>query len=118
MTEGSRTGDGARAAAFAQLGAIVGPVIPWLVWRVQRRRSAWSASQAATATNFGMLVIVVFAAATAVRVFVPLVGFVGTLTQLATVVVSLSLGIQGFRAVRHGLPATYPYDIKVVRRHD
>ncbi len=114
----TRRNEGAGAAAWAQLGAVLGPLVPWLVWLTQRRRSAWAAAQAAAATNFGTLVLAVFASATLVRVFVPLVGFVGTLTQLAVVVVSLSLGIQGFRAVRGGLPATYPYEIKVVRRHD
>ncbi|WP_084130706.1 DUF4870 domain-containing protein [Demequina sp. NBRC 110055] len=117
MSEGTRRSEMA-AAAWAQLGAAIGPVVPWAIWLSQRRRSVWAARQAAAATNFGMLVLVVFVAASLVRVFVPLVGFVGTLAQLAVVVVSLSLGIQGFRAVRGGLPATYPYDIKVVRRHD
>ncbi|MFV0286811.1 MAG: DUF4870 domain-containing protein [Demequina sp.] len=96
----------------------LGPLIPALLWASLRRRTPWAAQQAASAVNAGTLVWVAFGAATVVRIFVPLVGFVGTLAQLAVVVVAIALGIQGFYAIRRGLPATYPYDIKVVRQHD
>ncbi|WP_297081319.1 DUF4870 domain-containing protein [uncultured Demequina sp.] len=102
-------------AGLAHLGAIVGPLVPLGVWLARRRDDPWAASQAAAATNFGMLVLVVFALGTAVRLFVPLVAFVGTLAQLAVLAVAAVLCVQAFRAVRRGLPATYPYDIKVVR---
>ncbi|GIG55481.1 DUF4870 domain-containing protein [Demequina activiva] len=102
-------------AALAHLGAILGPVIPWLVWLARRGDDRWAAREAATATNFGLLVLVAFMIATAVREFVPLVAFLGTLGQLAVLVVAVVLCYQAFRTVRRGLSATYPYDIKVVR---
>lgn len=105
-------------AGLAHLGAVLGPVIPWLVWLARRRDDPWAAREAAAATNFGLLVLIAFLVATAVREFVPLVAFLGTLGQLAVLVVAVVLCYQAFRTVRRGLPATYPYDIKVVRNND
>lgn len=105
-------------AGLAHLGAVLGPVIPWCVWAARRRDDAWVAREAAAAANFGMLVLAIFVLATLVRLFVPLVAFIGTLTQLAVLVVAGVLCYQAFRTVRRGLSATYPYDIKVVRNND
>ena len=41
-------------AGFAHLGAIVGPIIPWLVWRSRRDEDPFVAREAAKATNAGM----------------------------------------------------------------
>ena len=106
---------GSGAAGLAHLGAVTGPLIPWLVWMARRRRDPWTAAHAGAATNFGLLVLVVFVLATAVRELVPLVAFLGTLAQLAVLVVAIVLCHQAFRSARRGMPATYPYDIKVVR---
>ena len=105
-------------ASLAHLGAVLGPVIPWLVWLARRRDDPWAAREAAAATNFGLLVLVGLVIATAVRLFVPLVAFLGTLGQLAILIVAVVLCYQAFRSVRRGLPATYRYDIKVVRNND
>ncbi len=104
-----------QAAEIAQLGAIIGPVIPFVVWRLQRDRNPLAAREAASATNFGTLVLVAFAAATVVRALVPFVGFLGTVGQLAVVASSVVLCLQAYSAVRRGVSASYPIDIKVVK---
>jgi len=101
-------------AGFAHLGAIVGPVIPWLVWRSRREEDAFVGREAAKATNAGMAFMLVFVAATLVELFVPLVGFVGRLAQFATVVVALFLCIHAYRRVRRGLPTSYPFQMRVL----
>jgi uncharacterized Tic20 family protein len=103
------------AAEIAQVGAIFGPLVPWLVWWRRRGTNAFAEREAATATNFGALVLVSFAVATAVRVFVPFLGFLGTVGQLAVVASSVVLCLQAYSAVRRGVSATYPVDLKVVK---
>lgn len=102
-------------ASVAHLGAMAGPLVPGIVYLMRRRREPWSAREAAAATNFGFLVLVGFGVATAVRELVPLVAFLGTLAQLVILIVAVALSFQAFRAARRGTPATYPYEIKVVR---
>lgn len=103
------------AAEIAQVGAIFGPLVPWLVWWRRRGTNPFAEREAATATNFGALVLVSFAVATAVRVFVPFLGFLGTVGQLAVVASSVVLCLQAYSAVRRGVSATYPVDLKVVK---
>ncbi len=117
MRSDNRGAPTTQAAEIAQLGAIIGPVIPYLVWRVVRERDAFSAREAGTATNFGLLVIAAFSVATAVRVLVPFVGFLGTVGQLTVVASSVVLCLQAYSAVRRGVSATYPVEIKVVKTH-
>jgi uncharacterized Tic20 family protein len=105
------------AAEIAQVGAIFGPIIPWLVWWRRRGRNIFAEREAATATNFGALVLVAFAVATAIRAFVPFLGFLGTVGQLAVVASSVVLCLQAYSAVRRGVSATYPVDLKVVKIH-
>jgi uncharacterized Tic20 family protein len=106
-----------RAAELAQVGAIFGPLIPWLVWWRRRGTNLLAERDAAAATNFGTLVVVAFGAATALRAFIPFVGFLGTVGQLAVLVSSVVLCLQAYGAVRRGVPATYPVDLKVVKTH-
>ncbi len=103
------------AAGVAQVGAIFGPFIPFLIWLSRRREEPVSAREAATATNFGMFVFVVFVAATTVRLFVPWLGVLGTVGQLAIVASAAVLCVQAYSSVHKGVPATYPIDIKVVK---
>ena len=105
------------AAEIAQVGAIFGPLVPWLVWWRRRVTNAFAEREAATATNFGTMVLVSFGAATAVRTFVPFLGFLGTVVQLAVVASSVVLCLQAYSAVRRGVSATYPVEIKVVKTH-
>jgi uncharacterized Tic20 family protein len=105
------------AAEIAQVGAIFGPLIPWLVWWRRRGTNPFAEREAATATNFGTLVLVAFAITTAIRAFVPFLGFLGTVGQLAVVASSVVLCLQAYSAVRRGVPATYPVEIKVVKTH-
>ncbi len=105
------------AAEIAQVGAIFGPLIPWLVWWRRRGTNPFAAREAATATNFGALVLLSFAVATTIRAFVPFLGFLGTVGQLAVVASSVVLCFQAFSAVRRGVSATYPVDLKVVKTH-
>lgn len=102
-------------ASVAHLGAMAGPLVPGIVYLMRRRTEPWSAREAASATNFGFLVLAGFVVATLVRELVPLVGFIGTLAQLVILIVAVVLCLQAFRTARRGAPATYPYDIKVVR---
>ena len=103
-------------ASVAHLGAMAGPLVPWIVYLSKRKSEPWAAREAATATNFGFLVLAGFVVATLVRELVPLVGFLGTLAQLVILIVAVALCLQAFRSVRRGHPATYPYEIKVVRQ--
>ena len=103
------------AAEIAQVGAIFGPLVPWLVWLRRRGRDPFAEREAATATNFGALTLVTFGVATAIRSFVPFLGFLGTVVQLAVLASSVVLCLQAYSAVRRGMSATYPLDIKVVK---
>src|SRR5512143_2951264 len=105
------------AAAVAQIGAIFGPLVPWLVWWRRRGTSPFAEREAATATNFGALVLVAFGVATAIRTFVPFLGFLGTVVQLAVVASSVVLCLQAYSAVRRGVSATYPVELKVVKNN-
>jgi len=115
MTYQNLGGTDTIAAGIAQVGAIFGPLIPFLVWLSRRREEPISAREAATATNFGMFVFVVFASATAVRLLVPWLGVVGTVGQLAIVASATVLCVQAYSSVHKGVPATYPIEIKVVK---
>ncbi len=85
MTQDAHATADTQAAEIAQLGAITGPVIPYVIYRLRRERDPFGAREAARATNFGVLVLAAFAVATLVRALVPFVGFLGTLAQLAVV---------------------------------
>lgn len=101
-------------AGFAHLSAITGPLIPWLVWLSRRNEDPLVAKEAAKATNAGMAFFLAFAVATLINIYVPLVGFVGRLAQLAVIVVAAFLCVHAFRRVRRGVPTSYPFQIKVV----
>lgn len=105
-------------AGFAHLGAIVGPIIPWLVWRARRDEDPFVAREAAKATNAGMAFLTAFVVATLVELFVPLVGFVGRLAQVATVLVAIFLCVHAYRRVRRGAPTSYPLQLRVMRLDD
>jgi uncharacterized Tic20 family protein len=105
------------AAEIAQVGAIFGPLVPWLVWWRRRGTDAFAEREAATATNFGTLVLVAFTVATAIRAFIPFLGFLGTVGQLAVVASSVVLCLQAYSSVRRGASATYPLEIEVVKTH-
>lgn len=95
---------------------MAGPLVPGIVFLMRRRSEPWAAREAAAATNFGFLVLVAFVVATLVRELVPLVSFLGTLAQLVVLIIAVALSTQAFRSVRRGRPATYPYEIRVVRQ--
>ena len=105
------------AAGVAQLGAVVGPLVPFLVWLNRRNEEPVSARDAAAATNFGAAVFVAFIVATAVRLFLPWWSVLGTVGQLAVVVSAGVLCIQAYSSVHKGVPATYPIELKVVKTH-
>jgi len=105
-------------ASFAHLAAITGPAIPAIVYLTRRRTDPFVTREAAKATNAGMAFLVTFVVATLIEFYVPLVAFVGRLTQLAIVVVAVMVCVQCSRRVRDGLPTSYPFYIKVVKTHD
>jgi hypothetical protein len=104
-----------QAAGVAQLGAILGPVIPYLVYVNRRNKEPISARDAAAATNFGMLVLVVFLGGTVFRWIVPWIGWLGVLAQIGIIVVAIVLVIQTYGSVRRGVPASYPMGIGVIK---
>ena len=105
-------------AGMAHLGAMLGPVIPWGVYMSRKNEDAFVAREAAKATNAGMAFFATFILATIIELYVPLVGFVGRLAQLAVLVVAVFVCVQNFRRVRDGMPTSYPYQIKVVKLDD
>lgn len=105
-------------AGFAHLGSLAGPLVPVLVWLARRNDNEFARAEAAKATNHGMAVLVAFVVATLVRLYVPLVSFLGTLAQLVVLVVAVFFSVQAFRNAQRGLPSSYPFNIKVVKTHD
>lgn len=101
-------------AGLAHLGAIAGPAIPWFVWLARRKEDPFVTKEAAKAVNAGMAFFLAFAVATLIALYVPLIGFVGRLTQLAVIVVAVFLCVHAFRRVRRGSPTSYPFQIRVV----
>jgi len=114
MSYSSLDGPDTSLAGLAHLGAIIGPLIPWLVWLSRRNEDPFVTKESAKAINGGMAFLVAFIAATLVANFVPLVGFVGRLAQLAVAVIAVFLCVHAFRRVRRGVPTSYPFQIKVV----
>lgn len=105
-------------AGFAHLGAIIGPAIPWFVWLARRNEDPFVTKESAKAINAGMAFFLAFAVATLIELYVPLVGFVGRLAQLAVIVVAVFLCVHAFRRVRRGSPTSYPFQIRVVKTDD
>jgi len=112
--EGPNTG----LAAVAHLGALLGPIVPGIVYLMRRRTDPFVAREAAKATNAGMAFFVAFVLATIVELYVPLLGFVGRLAQLAVIVVAVVVCVQCSRRVRDGLPTAYPFQIRVVNTYE
>ncbi|MCJ7827348.1 MAG: DUF4870 domain-containing protein [Demequinaceae bacterium] len=104
-----------KAAGVAQLGAIIGPLIPYLVWLNRRNEEPISARDAAAATNFGTFVLAAFLPATVVRLYLPWLGWVGAIFQVAIVLSAVVLCFQAYGSVRRGVPAEYPVEISVLR---
>lgn len=103
-----------QASGVAQLGAILGPLIPFLVYVNRRNEESVSARDAAIATNFGMFVLVSFGIATIFRLFVPWIGWVGILAQFAIITAAIILCGQAYASVRTGVIAQYPVTITVI----
>lgn len=118
MAFAAHDGPDTGTASFAHLVAVTGPVIPGIVYLLRKRTDPFVAREAAKATNAGMAFLIAFVAATLVEFYVPLVAFVGRLTQLAIIVVAVTVCVQCSRRVRDGLPTSYPFYIKVVKTHD
>jgi hypothetical protein len=115
MAHKNSEGPDVQASSVAQLGAMIGPIIPYLVYLKRRNEEPTSARDAAVATNFGMFAIVVFLGGTAVRWIVPWIGWLGALAQISIVVVAVVLALQAYGSVKRGVPASYPLGITVVR---
>ncbi len=105
-------------ASAVHLLALTGPLIPWAVFIASRRADRFTAGEAAKATNFAVAALFAFVVATLIRIFVPLVGFVGTLAQWVVPVVAVYCCLAGFRLARRGEPAQYPIQFKVVKTDD
>ncbi len=109
--------DTSRASA-AHLSAIAGPLIPLAVYFAERGRDEFAAGEASKAARFSTLLLAAFIVATSVRLFVPLVGFLGTLAQWVIPVVAIYFCLAGFKLARQGEPANYPFQFKVEKNDD
>ena len=118
MTYTAQEGPDTAKASAAHLGAVVGPLIPLAVYFVERDRDAFAAGEASKAARFSTVLLAVFLAATLVRIFVPLVGFLGTLAQWVIPVVAIYFCLAGFKLARRGEPANYPFQFKVETSDD
>lgn len=98
--------------------ALTGPIVPAVLFATWRRADRFASREAAKAAMFSLAMVALFALGTAVRIFVPLVGFLGTLTQWVVPLVSVYFCLAGFRLALQGQPATYPIQFKVVKTDD
>lgn len=118
MTDTAHTSASTATAGFAHLAGLTGPIVPLLIYSLVRRRDSFVSSEAAKAANFSTAMISVFAVATVVRIYVPLVGFLGTLAQWVVPIVAAYFSLAGFRQSRRGEPAHYPYQFEVVKTYE
>lgn len=109
--------DTAKASA-AHLSAITGPLIPLALYFAEQERDLFVADEASKAARFSAVLLAAFIAATCIRLFVPLVGFLGTLGQWVIPVVAIYFCLAGFRLARQGEPAHYPFQFKVEKHND
>ncbi len=118
MTYTANEGPDTARASAAHLGAVTGPLIPLAVYFAERNRDAFAAGEASKAARFSTVLLAAFLTATAVRIFVPLVGFLGTLAQWVIPVVAIYFCLAGFNLARRGEPANYPFQFKVETTDD
>lgn len=118
MTYTAPEGPHSARASAAHLTALTGPLIPLALHYAWRDEDEFTSSEAAKAAGFTAVLTAAFLAATAVRMFVPLVGFLGTLAQWVIPVVAAYFCLAGFWLARRGEPAHYPFQFKVVRTND
>jgi len=118
MTYSAREGSLTIWASVVHLSALTGPLIPLAVYFASRDDDRFTSSEASKASQFASILLSAFIVATAVRFFVPLVGFLGTLAQWVIPIVAAYFCLAGFRLVRQGEPAHYPFQFKVVKTHD
>jgi hypothetical protein len=118
MTYTANEGPDTAKASAAHLGAATGPLIPLAVYFAERNRDAFAAGEASKAARFSTVLLAAFLTATAVRIFVPLVGFLGTLAQWVIPIVAIYFCLAGFNLARRGEPANYPFQFKVETTDD
>jgi Domain of unknown function (DUF4870) len=118
MTYTANEGPDTAKASAAHLGAVTGPLIPLAVYFAKRNSDAFAAGEASKAARFSTVLLAAFLTATAVRMFVPLVGFLGTLAQWVIPVVAIYFCLAGFNLARRGEPANYPFQFKVETTDD
>lgn len=118
MTYTAHTGESTTLAAFSHLAALTGPVVPLLVYAARRRSDAFAAAEAAKASNFAFALVSSMILAAVVKMYVPFIGFLGTLALWVVPVVAIYFSLAGFWLARQGNPAHYPFQLKVVKTHD
>jgi len=118
MTYSEHQGPRTNWAGAAHLSALTGPILPLAVYYAWRDDDEFASSEAAKAAQFASVLLAALIAATAVRMFVPLVGFLGTLAQWVIPVVATYFCLAGFWLARRGESANYPLQFKVVKTDD
>ncbi len=118
MTYTAHTGENTAMAGFAHLAALTGPVIPLLVYAARRRSDEFVAAESAKAANFAFALVSALFAGVVTKMYVPFIGFLGTLALWVVPVVAIYFSLAGFWLARQGNPAHYPFQLKVVKTHD
>ncbi len=118
MTYLERTSASTGVAGLAHLAALTGPVIPVLIYAARRRTDSFTSTEAAKATNFSSALVAAMVLAAVTKMYVPFIGFLGTLALWVFPVVAIYFSLAGFWLARRGNPAHYPFRLKVVKTHD
>jgi uncharacterized Tic20 family protein len=115
MTYTVPTSTSASAAGLTHLAGLTGPMVPLVVYTLLRRRDSFVSAEAAKAANFSTSMVAALSVATIIKIYVPLLGFLGTLALWVVTIVAVYFSLAGFWLARGGNPAHYPYQFKVVK---
>lgn len=95
-------------------GLLTSVIVPLVLWLVYRDRSEFLNQHAKAALNWQILLLPAYLVGLVVSVL-PIIGFLGSLLQLATFIVSAIFCALSAVAANNRQPARYPVDINLVR---
>ncbi|WP_084130707.1 DUF4870 domain-containing protein [Demequina sp. NBRC 110055] len=100
--------------ALAHLTTPLGFLLPLIFWLVGKDQSSFADSEGKAALNFGIVVTIGYVIS-AVIGFIPIIGLLSLLINLAIFVVALIFGLQGFQAAQKGQSYRYPFTLDLVK---
>ncbi len=100
--------------ALAHITTPLGFLLPLIFWLVGKDQSSFADSEGKTALNFGITVTIGYVIS-AIIGFIPIIGLLSLLINLAIFVVALIFGIQGFQAAQQGRSYRYPFTLDLVK---